>query len=198
VSSSGGDVRVIGTTEHTKVIVARCTKESMVRGGSWGGGRNKPVEQLCGDVKTLRPKARGHRGLDQKGLLDIVRGTSHPLGLVVMGRSVQTRHADLNTPREEEGAGVVIELGPIVTLDGLIGEAELSGHLGTEVEGGESLRLGTQWKSPRVMGEIINHHKIVFITRETRHRRRPHITVNKIKGMHRTRRRKRKANMRPH
>jgi hypothetical protein len=67
--------------------------------------------------------------------------------------------------------GVVIELAlvvtlDVVTLDDLNGEAESSGHPVKEVEeGGESLRLGTQRKSPRVMGEISNHHEIVFITR---------------------------------
>jgi hypothetical protein len=35
VRGSGGEVRVTGTTEDTKVIVARGTEESMVRGGSW-------------------------------------------------------------------------------------------------------------------------------------------------------------------
>ena len=42
-----------------------------------------------------------------------------------------------NTPREEEGAGDgVIELTPIVTLDGLNGEAALSGHPSKKVEEG--------------------------------------------------------------
>jgi hypothetical protein len=51
----------------------------------------------------------------------------------------------LNTSGEEEGAkGVVIELTTILTLDGLNGEAELSGELGKEAkESGESVRLGT-------------------------------------------------------
>jgi hypothetical protein len=45
---------------------------------------------------------------------------------------------------EKGASGVVIELTTIVTVDGLNGEAELSGHLGKEVkEGGESVRLGT-------------------------------------------------------
>ena len=49
-----------------------------------------------------------------------------------------------------QGGGV--ELTPVVTLDGLNGEAELSGHLGKEVEeGGKCLRLGAQRKSPRVV-----------------------------------------------
>ena len=60
---------------------------------------------------------------------------------------------------------------PIVTLDGLNGEAELSRHPSKEVEEGEkSLRLGVQRKSPRVMREIINHHQIVFITRNAGYR----------------------------
>ena len=53
---------------------------------------------------------------------------------------------------EEGMGGGVIELTPVVTLDGLNGEAELSGYPGKEVEeGGEGLRLGAQRKSPRVM-----------------------------------------------
>jgi hypothetical protein len=43
-----------------------------------------------------------------------------------------------DTSREEKGTGgvVVVELTPDVTLDGLNGEAELSGHPGKEVEDG--------------------------------------------------------------
>ena len=61
--------------------------------------------------------------------------------------------------REEESAGGgVVELMPVVTLDGLNGEAELSEHPGKEVEeGGEGLKLGVKRKSPRVMREIIHH-----------------------------------------
>ena len=72
--------------------------------------------------------------------------------LYILRRSIRTRHTQLNTPREEEGTGGgVIELTPIVTLDSLNGEAELSGHPSKEVEGGEGLRLGAQRESPRVV-----------------------------------------------
>ena len=85
---------------------------------------------------------------------------------------MRARHAELNTSREKERSrGVVIELTPVVTLDGLDGESELSGHPGKEVEeGGERLRLGAQRKSPRVVREIINHHKIILVTRNARYR----------------------------
>jgi hypothetical protein len=81
--------------------------------------------------------------------------------------------------------GVVVELTPVVTLDGLDGEADLGGHLGKEVEEGRKrLRLGTQGKSPRVVREIINHDQIVLAARNTRDWRGPQITMNKIKSMH--------------
>src|SRR6185437_7975752 len=86
-----------------------------------------------------------------------------------------------------------IELPPVVTLDGLNGESELSGHPGEKVEeGGEGLRLGAQRKRPRVVREVIDHHQIVLITRKAKYRRGPQVTVNKIKCMRRMRRRRRK------
>ena len=68
-------------------------------------------------------------------------------------KKANTRHTQLNNPREEEGTGGgVIELLPVFTLYGLNGEAELSGHPGKEVEeSGKGLRLGAQRKSPRVV-----------------------------------------------
>ena len=100
----------------------------------------------------------------------------------------------LDTAGEEERAGgVVIKLTPIITLDGLNGEAELSGHPGKEVdEGGEGLRLGAQRKRPRVVREIIDHHQILLIARKAKNMRGPQVTVNEIKCMRRMRRRRRK------
>jgi hypothetical protein len=65
--------------------------------------------------------------------------------LAVLRGGVGARHAQLNTAREREGLGCgVIELTAIVTLDGLDGEAELSGNPGEKmVKRRESLRLGT-------------------------------------------------------
>ena len=92
-------------------------------------------------METLSPEAGRQRGLDQKGAHDVVRRANHPLSLAVLGRGIRTRHAPLNTPREEERTGGgVVELTPVVTLDGLDGEAELSGRPGKEVEeGGKGL-----------------------------------------------------------
>ena len=112
----------------------------------------KTVEQVGGGVEALSPEARGQRGLDQKGAHDVVRRANHPLSLAVL-RGIRTRHTQLNTPREEERTrSGVIELPPVVTLDSLNGEAELSGHPSKEVEeGGEVLRFSAQRKSLRVV-----------------------------------------------
>jgi hypothetical protein len=77
----------------------RGTKESLVSGGSWGGSRRKAVNQVGGGVETLSPEAWRQRSLDQEGAHDIVRGPNHVLNLSIMGRGIQTRHADLNTLR---------------------------------------------------------------------------------------------------
>jgi hypothetical protein len=60
VRSSGGDVRVTGTIEDTKVIVARRgIEESLVRSWSRGGSGRKTIEQVGGGVEALCPEARG-------------------------------------------------------------------------------------------------------------------------------------------
>jgi hypothetical protein len=200
VRSGGGGVRVTRTPEDSKVVVARRgTEESVVWSGSGRSSGRKMVKQVGGGVEALSPEARGQRGLDQKGAHDVVRRANHPLSLAVLRRGIRTRHTQLNTSRQEEGpGGGVIELPPVVTLDGLNCEAELSGHPGKEVEeGGEGLRLGAQRKSPRVIRKIINNDQIVFITRHAEYRRCPQVTVNQIKSMRNMRRgrRKRKSNM---
>jgi hypothetical protein len=146
VRSSGSNVRVASAPEDTEVSVGRRgTEESVVWSRSRRGCGRKTVKKVGGGVKALCPEARGQGGLDQKSAHDIVRGPNHALSLAVLWRGVRTRHTQLNTSGEKEGArGVVIELTPVVTLDGLDGEAELSGHPGKEVEeGGKGLGLGT-------------------------------------------------------
>jgi hypothetical protein len=62
---------------------------------------------------------------------DVFRGPNHVLSLAILGRGIRTRHAQLDTLREKEGTGrVIVELTPVVTLDSLNGEAELSRHAG--------------------------------------------------------------------
>ena len=87
------------------------------------------------------------------------------LGLAVLSGSVGARHTELNAVGEEERArGGVVELVPVVTLNGLNGTTKLSGHPGEEVgKRLESFGFKAQRKSSRVMGKIINNHQVVFI-----------------------------------
>src|SRR6185312_5160245 len=169
--------------------------KSVVWSGSRRSSGRKTVEKVGGGVEALSPEALGQRGLDQKGAHDVVRRANHPLSLAVLRRGIRTRHPQLNTPREEERTGGGdVELPPVVTLDGLNGEAELSGHLGKEVEeGGEGLRLGAQRKRPRVVREIIHHDQIVLITRKAKYIGGSQVTVNKIKYMRSMRRRRKRV-----
>jgi hypothetical protein len=198
--SSGNDVGVENTREDTKVVVARRDlEESMVWSQSRGSSGRKMIEQVGGGVKTLHLEARGQGDLGQKSARDIIRGANHALNLVVLGRGARTRHLQLYTPREEDRAeGVVIKLTPVVALDDLNGEAELSGHVGKEdEESGQRLKLGMQRESPRVVRKIINHYQIILIAGNSKNRRSPQITVNKIKGMHHMRRRKGRRTWQP-
>jgi len=150
-------------------------------------------------VESLGPEASREGSLDEKGANNIIRGTNDTLSLAVLWRSVRARHAQVHTTREEESTrDGVVKLSAIVTLDGLDSEAELSGNPSEEVnKSRKRLRLVTQRKSPRVMREIIENHKIVLKTRNAENWGCSDITVYKIKGMTRMRRRriKRKSNM---
>jgi hypothetical protein len=114
---------------------------------------------------------------------DIVCGANHALSLAVLRGGVGARHAQLDTTGEEEGASSgVIKLTPIVTLHGLDGEAKLGGHPCKEVaKSGECIGLGTQEKSPGVMGEVINHNQVVLVARHAKYRRCPQVAMDKIK-----------------
>jgi hypothetical protein len=84
---------------------------------------------------------------------------------------------------EEERAGRgVVKLAAIVALDGLDGGAKLCTCQSKKVgQRGEGLRLETKRIGPSIMSAIIQNNKIIFISGGTQNRRRPKITMNKIK-----------------
>jgi hypothetical protein len=117
---------------------------------------------------------------------------------VVVGRRGTEEGVVRSRSRTSNGRKTVEEVGGgVETLRpetrGQSGLDQKSAH---DIVRGANHALGTQRKSPRVVREIINHYKVVLIARHTGNRRRPQTTVNKIKCMRRTRRRrKRKVNM---
>jgi hypothetical protein len=151
VRRGGGSVGVASTPKHAEVIVSRRgTEEGVVRGGSGTGSGRKAVKKVGGGMQALSPEASRKRGLKQKSPHGVIGGANHPLSLAILRRCVWTRHAELNTVREEESSGGgVIKLATIVTLDGLDGEAELCRHPSKEVEKrGKRIRLRTERESP--------------------------------------------------
>jgi len=167
------------------IVARRGTEERVVMSGSWGGSGGETVEHVGGGVETLRLEASRKRSLEQKGAHDIGSGANHALSLAILSGGVGRGHTQLDTAREEERAGgMIIELTPVVTLDGLNGEAELSGHPGEEVgERGERLRLGAQRKGLRIVREVIEDYQVVLVPRDAGDRRSPQVTVDEIKDV---------------
>jgi hypothetical protein len=166
VRSRSSSVRVAGTPEDTKMVIARRgTKECLVRSGGRACSGRKTVEEVGRGVEGLGPEACRKVCLEKKSADGVVGRADHALSLAVLGGGIRARHPQLHPVGEKKvTGGGVIKLPTIVTLNDLNGEAELSGHPGEEVaEGRESLSLGTQRKSPHIMRKIIKHHKIVFV-----------------------------------
>jgi hypothetical protein len=135
-------------------------------------------------VKSLNPVTGWKGSLEQQGVHDIVGGTNHIFDLAVLWGSVGTRHLELDVERGEESAGGVIKLTSIIALDAPDGATKLRGHKGEEVgEGGEGVGLFTQRKSPRVVGAVIEDDQVILVTRDTRNRGGPKVTVNEVKGL---------------
>jgi hypothetical protein len=103
--------------------------------------------------------------------------------------------------REEESvSGGVIKLASIIALDAPDGAAKLRRHKGKEVrEGGEGVGLLAQRKSPQVVGAVIKDDQIILVTRDTRNKEGPMVTVYGVKGLKGTSRgaRKGQQNVRP-
>jgi hypothetical protein len=115
---------------------------------------------------------------------DIVGDMNHMLNLVVLGGGIGTRHLELDAVREEESTGGgVIKLISIITLDTMDGATKLCGHMGEEVrECGEGIILMVQRRGPRVVSAIIEDDQVILITRDTKNRGGPEVTMYEVKG----------------
>jgi hypothetical protein len=79
---------------------------------------------------------------------------------------------------------VVVKLASVVALQCTDRATKLGGDPGEEVsEGGECVGLQPKGESPKKMGVVVQNDQVVFVAREAEDRRRPEITVDKIKGL---------------
>jgi hypothetical protein len=136
-------------------------------------------------MKGLGPVGGRERRLKEKAADHVGGGANHALGPAVLSRGVGTRETQLDAVSEEERAGgVVVELAAIVALQGTDRAPELGGNPGEEVsKGGERIGLQPKGESPKEMGVVIQNNQVVFVAGETKDRRCPEITVDKIKGL---------------
>jgi hypothetical protein len=74
---------------------------------------------------------------------DIIDGTDNAFSFTVLRRDIRTRHPELDSVGEEEGAeSVVVELATIIALDTLNGDTKQCGDIGKEIrQGGKSVGL---------------------------------------------------------
>jgi hypothetical protein len=136
-------------------------------------------------MKGLCPVGGRERRLEEKAADHVGGGANHALGPAVLSRSVGTRETQLDAVSEEERTGgVVVELAAIVALQGTDRATKLGGYPGEELsEGGKRVRLQPKGESPKKMGVVVQNDQVVFVVGEAKDRRRPEITVDKIKGL---------------
>jgi len=85
-------------------------------------------------VKSLNPINRRKTRLKQKGMQNVVNGANRTFGFPILLRGIWTRHAECNTMREEERAGLrVVEFSAVITLDTLDGDAKLRANISEKI-----------------------------------------------------------------
>jgi hypothetical protein len=94
-------------------------------------------------VKPFSPIVLRKGSLNKQCADDIVDGANNVFGFTILSGCVWTRHPELCPFRQKKGpGGRVVKLMPVVALDGLDGEAELSSNIRKEVgQGSEGVRF---------------------------------------------------------
>jgi hypothetical protein len=140
-------------------------------------------------VQGLCPVAARERHLEEKATDHVGGGANHALCPAVLGRGVGARETQLNAIGEEEWPrGVVVKLAPLLHCSALTGRRNW-----VETQTKKWVRVVnvsdfSRRGSPKKMGVVVQNDQVVFVAREAEDRRRPEITVDKIKGLNSPRR----------
>jgi hypothetical protein len=135
VDDFGGEISILGTTEHAQVLIGG---GDSIEGAIWASRADcfggEAVQQLSGGVKPFYPVASWNRSLKRQGVQHIINGADDALNFTVLWRSVGTRHPQKYPFSGEKCAGGgVNELTTIVTLDDFDGVAKLSGDISEKI-----------------------------------------------------------------
>jgi len=85
-------------------------------------------------------------------------------------RGIRTRKTKKNALRKKEGAVLsVVKFSTIITLNKSNWQTKVGKNILSKIEKeGMDFRFSTERKSPNIMRVIIQKHKIIFVTRDTR------------------------------
>jgi hypothetical protein len=120
---------------------------------------------------------------------NIIGGADHPFWFAILRRSVRARETKANAKSSKEilkGGGE--KFASIITLEALYDHMILSVHeCEKSLKSDACVRFVEQWECPRVVGEIIKHNQVIFITKKANNGGGPQITMNKLKSSGSTR-----------
>jgi hypothetical protein len=99
----------------------KVVRDIVIDGRGW-----PPVDQKHGGRESFDPIGGSHGGMNQKRANNIVQCAKHPLSFAILGGCIRARGAKEDTmTSQEDGGGIVEELGAIICLKTVHRKTEL-------------------------------------------------------------------------
>ena len=121
------------------------------------------VDEERGGGESVRPKPGRDIGVKKKSAYTIIEGAKDPFGATILLRGIRASETKNRAVCGEEGANPdVVELLPVVSLQGMDGMRKLRSDIG--VKSGKSreyIGFSSQRKGPHIVRKIIKYDKIV-------------------------------------
>ena len=162
--SSGGDARITETPKNTKIIIGRwAIEEEMMWCKVPTSTTRTNVDEEGGGGEGVRPKPGRDISVEEKSAHTIIEGAKDPLGTTILLRDIWAGETKNRVVCGEEGANPdVVELLPVVSLQGMNGTPKLRSDIGVKgSENGECIGFSPQREGPHIMQKIIKYDKIV-------------------------------------
>jgi len=121
------------------------------------------VDEERGGGESIRPKLGWDIGVEKKSTHAIIEGAKNPFGATILLRGIRVGEIKNRVMCGEEGANPdVVELLPVVSLQGMNGTPKLRSDIGVKgSENGECIGFSPQREGPHIMQKIIKYDKIV-------------------------------------
>ena len=121
--------------------------------------------------------------MDQKSLNHIFQDVQHSFSFAILSQGVRARGEEEGaTCSEKRSGGIVDKLCAVICLKAANRQAKRCVGVRNKVDNmSMNLRFVPERERPTIMSKIIDYHKIIFKTRNTKHWGCPDITVNEFK-----------------